>query len=151
MPETDRAEEISARLAAATAGPWRNPGHAVVWAGWPGPPLRFVADCGTKAHNNDADLIANAPADLSWLLDQRRELLARVEVADENVRRLRYSVQIRDEHEGDLTRQRDEAEARVEAAERAGAAKATSTFIKSLPCQYCGTELVEGECSWCNS
>ncbi len=79
---TDRLAEIRARLDAVTPGPWRA-------LDWSDPPLATVvqqrgsgvhwpriASCGFAP---DADLIAHAPADIAWLLDEVERL--RKEVA----------------------------------------------------------------------
>lgn len=77
MSDNDRADQISARLAAATPGPWVREGREV---------YRGCSCNGefltSTTHDPDADLIANAPADLAWLLSERKRLLAAVEAAE---------------------------------------------------------------------
>lgn len=63
---SDRLQEIRARLDAATPGPWEKTSPNVVVAAGDvvaGVPL-----------TNNADLIAHAPADLAWLLDEVERL-----------------------------------------------------------------------------
>ncbi len=83
-----REQEIEARLAAATPGPWR-----VVGTGTPhrgrvlveelGRAIETIAEtyCGAyEGHGAaNADLIANAPADIRYLLDEVARLRADVE------------------------------------------------------------------------
>jgi hypothetical protein len=76
----DRVDDIKARLAAATPGPWRVAHHGA----WEveAPPNQLVADCGTVDHAKaDANLIAHAPADIRWCLDR----IAKLERAAEQV------------------------------------------------------------------
>lgn len=72
MPE--RLQEIRARLDAATPGPWKRDRHEILTVdvddetGWE----TCIADAyGDPA---DADLIAHAPDDLRWLLDEVERL-----------------------------------------------------------------------------
>ena len=83
---TDRVAEIRARLAATTPGPW------VVHSDPTFTPLRAVAIhtpdgwdyLSERISPDDASLMANAPADLSWLL---AELEDAYEDVDEAIRR----------------------------------------------------------------
>ena len=110
----DRAGQIRARLNAATAGPWRwaYPGSdspELVGVGgdenysYEKDVLRAEHDGGCACRqacklevliDNDADaeLIANAPADLAWLLDERDRLLAEVDSLTMLVRRDREGI-----------------------------------------------------------
>lgn len=74
----DRLQEISARLDAATPGPWLNDRewHQVEFVEWPGseylkPYRGHVAAVGWPGN---ADLIAHAPADIAWLLNEVERL-----------------------------------------------------------------------------
>ena len=78
----DRIAEIRARLDAATPGPWRT-------LDWADPPMFVVAQPRDSDHwprlascgfGGDADLIANAPADIAWLLDEVDALRERVAI-----------------------------------------------------------------------
>lgn len=80
----DRLQEIRARLDAATPGPWHvHPVGSIEVRR-----LDYSGFVVARAnHDDDADLIAHAPADLAWLLaeiDALRERVAvlRVEVTD---------------------------------------------------------------------
>lgn len=72
---TDRLAEIRARLNAATPGPWE-------WREWScgdeaitGPDnTGFVVNVDEATPHADADLIAHAPADIAWLLDEVERL-----------------------------------------------------------------------------
>lgn len=83
MSAVDRRAQIEARLAAATPGPWvatyeeadewtsiTGQGGPLDGGGWLVCPE--VATCEGE-HGADADLIAQAPADLRWLLDALAE------------------------------------------------------------------------------
>ena len=64
----DRIAEIRARLDAATPGPW------LVRNGWVDL-NNLHGDVIPVGHNDaDADLIAHAPADIAWLLDEVERL-----------------------------------------------------------------------------
>ena len=73
---TDRLTEIRARLDAATPGPWVVTGQEILTVavdgqtGWES----LVADVWHR--DRDADLIAHAPADIAWLLDEVERLRA---------------------------------------------------------------------------
>lgn len=65
---SNRLQEIRARLDAATPGPWEEGGFDRPWSVTAG---RFVLDERSSATRQaDADLIAHAPADIAWLLDE---------------------------------------------------------------------------------
>ena len=73
---SDRLQEIRARLDAATPGPWRDDHQS--WCIWAPdheadePDARcLVAEVGCGP---DTDLIAHAPADIAWLLDEVERL-----------------------------------------------------------------------------
>ena len=73
MPES-RIEEIEARLAAADQGQWRMDDTVLgtyILSGGYGKVWPIIAKC---SHEPDADLIANAPADLRWLTSEVRRL-----------------------------------------------------------------------------
>ena len=75
-----RTEEIRARLDAATPGLWEreNDGTGSTITS----DTRGIGQAFNINWRNDADLIANAPADLAWLLDENERLavtVARVE------------------------------------------------------------------------
>lgn len=93
MSDQDRADQIRDRLAAATPGPWvlgaYVEGHEqVAWtdalAAEEGIAQFTVSapDPWPRQESANAVLIAEMPSDLAWLLDQRRDLLARVEAAE---------------------------------------------------------------------
>jgi hypothetical protein len=78
-----RIQQIRDRLGAASQGPW----HAVDLRHQRGGQIRifpkrgmFLANVLRSGDNPDADaaLIANAPADIAWLLDQLQEALNRL-------------------------------------------------------------------------
>jgi hypothetical protein len=76
-----RIDDIKARLAAATPGRWRVANHGT-WEVEASPNV-LVADCGTIDHaKEDAALIANAPADLAYLLRVADLVRAYVEGAE---------------------------------------------------------------------
>lgn len=119
MPD-DRATQIRARLAAATPGPWKtNDGPGIFNS-----LSQTVAQ--TFRHTTreqDADLIANAPSDLAWLLAERAELLRRVEqYSDVRAEMRKWGPDGKSWF--DLTAENASLLRRVEAAERAGAVKA---------------------------
>lgn len=72
----DRIEEIRARLEAATPGPWKTGGSAAcgdVYFGTlvdPDDPTEPGVMLGMTSQAADAALIAHAPADIAWLLEQ---------------------------------------------------------------------------------
>lgn len=86
----DRLDEIRARLAAATPGPWKNTGTGVNQdAEW----WYSVEDAGGEwvydragvyaCREQDADFIAHAPTDMAYLLDEVARLLAELRAARE--------------------------------------------------------------------
>lgn len=85
----DRLAEIRARLDAATPGQWSNDNEwseieavVVPQSAYMEPYLMSVATVGNPPN---ADLIAHAPADIAWLLDE-------VERLRQEIDRLRYEV-----------------------------------------------------------
>ncbi len=74
---SERVSQIRARLAFATPGPWRTTDQVGVWAMVHGPHNVEVAHALTYMSHNNGPLIANAPSDLAWLLDE----LERVKVS----------------------------------------------------------------------
>jgi len=78
MPETDRLQEIRARLDAATPGPWiiYEDEETGQLDPWDDEGMHPILDS-----QSNADLIAHAPADIAWLLDE-------VERSRRTVRRL---------------------------------------------------------------
>ncbi len=90
----DRLAEIHARLDAATPGPWiankrthRNGDYgwvAEIWGSLNGGGGALPAVClANEVSGDDADLIAHAPADISWLLDEVERLTARVRIYED--------------------------------------------------------------------
>jgi hypothetical protein len=80
-------DEIRARWAKATPGPWRVAHHGT----WEveAPPNVLVADCGTiDRAKEDATAIAAAPSDIATLLDLLDAERARAERAEAEVERL---------------------------------------------------------------
>ena len=70
----DRLNEIRARLDAATPGPWwtaeqRRPYSNPIWSR-SDDPVTTGETIGSIYLQPDADLIAHAPADIAWLLDE---------------------------------------------------------------------------------
>ena len=96
MTATDRVAAIRARLAAATPGPWKwfGRGHNRAWAlGHRSGRGSAVLDgdlngdgdaCVGFNRRADATLIANAPADLAWLLEENARLTAELESWDDH-------------------------------------------------------------------
>jgi hypothetical protein len=98
MPSPERLREIRDRLEIATPGPWTmgvdSDAEAWLWdamsdpyrggvhtIGIGAPPrgstrAQYIAD--VHEDEGSADLIANAPADIAWLLEQVEELTKRV-------------------------------------------------------------------------
>ncbi len=129
MSDNNRADQIRARLAAATPGPWSVAGwydKTVITTAWAqdhgDPEFRGPFMSATTTTARDANLIANAPADLAWLLAERADWIERAgseaQRADEASERADWA----------------EAEriillARVEAAERAGHALAMRLVV----------------------
>lgn len=74
-----REEEIKARIAAATAGPWRVEGET--WLEVRGTQDPIADMPGSIRDQADAALIANAPADLAYLLSENERLRAAAEQA----------------------------------------------------------------------
>lgn len=75
MPETtmttpDRIAEIRARLAAATPGPWRADEDEIIWSD------EGIDIIHVVVNPENADLIAHAPDDLRWCLDEIDRLRA---------------------------------------------------------------------------
>lgn len=92
MTVSSRDTAIQARLDAATPGPWQrwvDQEPPLLWGSWDG--MYTVGDDGEEGDDNnpvakiyvleDIDLIANAPADLAYLLAEKRQLEARIEKA----------------------------------------------------------------------
>lgn len=74
MSTTDRAAEIRARLNAATPGPWHEGGEGDIRVD-----DYTIAEIWGLKSTGDSALIANAPADLAWLLDEVKYWAARAE------------------------------------------------------------------------
>lgn len=70
----DRIAEIRTRLDGASIGPWERNNQHTKQLGIAG----AFGLCATAWKEGDADLIANAPADLAWLLARVAELSDRV-------------------------------------------------------------------------
>ena len=66
---SDRIAEIRARLDAATPGPWHKHDDEPWVTNSATPPMRIIAT-GLRGQPENADLIAHAPADIAWLLDE---------------------------------------------------------------------------------
>lgn len=80
----DREQQIRALLAAATPGPWTisASNYALVFAGsdpWALADAKFIAAAEDIA---DAELIANAPTDLAWALEEIGRLRAVIDLHD---------------------------------------------------------------------
>ena len=73
---SDRLTEIRARLDAATPGPWVPDDECVLRpASSPHGRFLIIAECHDGGHlENDARLIASAPSDIEWLLDEVEHL-----------------------------------------------------------------------------
>ena len=81
-PSPSRETEIQARLDAATPGPWSwRGGYPQIVTGGDG--VTVVADTytGLDFPASEADLIANAPADLAYLLAENAAKQARIDKA----------------------------------------------------------------------
>ena len=92
----DRIAEIRARLDAATSGPWvEDNGDVMTTGNTHHGPIMVALDCDNEG---DAPFIANAPADIAWLLDEvdaarERIALLRAEVDDlDRIRRMYQEV-----------------------------------------------------------
>lgn len=96
---TERAEQIQARIEAATPGPWAQEDYvdidadgsydlAHVTAPDPDEPDTAVRGVALGILREDAGLIANAPADLAWLLAERVKLQAAIDLHNANGERL---------------------------------------------------------------
>lgn len=70
---TDRLQEIRARLNAATPGPWHRHDDEPWVTNSATPPMRIIAT-GLRGQRENAELIAHAPADIAWLLDEVERL-----------------------------------------------------------------------------
>ena len=72
---SDRLQEIRARLDAATPGPWERWNDGMrIWSR-ARPDAQFGVDVAdVYASHATADLIAHAPADIAWLLDEVERL-----------------------------------------------------------------------------
>lgn len=120
-----RLDEIRARLAAATPGPWRVAHHGT----WEveAPPHQVVADCGTVDRAEaDATLMAHAPDDLAYLLDRLDTLAglladqqrAFVEATRVQQERVAAAEKRAEEAEAEVARLRGQVEALSEARDR---------------------------------
>ena len=70
----DRTDEIRARLEAATPGPWERNNQHTKQRGIAGP----LGLCATAWEDGDAEFIAHAPDDVTWLLSRVEELSDRI-------------------------------------------------------------------------
>lgn len=77
---SDRLTEIRARLDAATPGPWHKHDDEPWVTNSATPPMRIIAT-GLRGQRENADLIAHAPADIAWLLDELQMAYADVDEA----------------------------------------------------------------------
>ena len=98
MSTADRVDAIRARLNAATPGPWefvpgRFGGIKYTFTGWDGEPAQDYVISETYdgelvgERPGNAELIANAPADLAWLLEQLEAAQARAAAAEARLER----------------------------------------------------------------
>ncbi|THV25986.1 hypothetical protein [Glycomyces paridis] len=79
--DTDRLAEIRARLDAATPGPWQDAGDVSGIETASGERITIGDDSGygcVYIDDGDRDLLANAPADLTYLLDVAEDCEARL-------------------------------------------------------------------------
>jgi hypothetical protein len=94
MSDTERIEEIKARLQAATPGPWeyqeRSDAYTHIVRT---PPSRFLCQLSQDTSGvteANARLIASAPSDISWLLSRLEDAERRVSETERDARRLDF-------------------------------------------------------------